>query len=77
MFDVCTQTCYKTADLCVNWTLLQVMDNCVGNPGQMSHVSSSHATCRPVHRSQTLREALILKPLTKSTDQSIQIYLED
>lgn len=72
-----TQTWYKTANLCMNWTLFQVVDDCVGNPGQMSHVPSSHATGWPVHRSQTLREALILQLLVKKKKKknSIENYL--
>lgn len=54
---ISTHTCNETTNLCVNRTLLQVVDYCVGNPGQMSHVSSSHTTRWSEHRSKTLKES--------------------
>ena len=41
------QTCDEAADLSMNRAFLQVVDHCVGDPGQVTHVPSPHPTRYP------------------------------
>lgn len=60
-----THTGDETADLGVDWAFLQIVDYCVGNPGQMSHVPSSHTPFWPKHKCTILRKKN--KPKNKPT----------
>lgn len=66
-------TCNEATDLGVNGAFLQIVHHCVGDPGQMPHVASSHTTIWPEQIDMTLGETQRLPPIATNSCKDLKV----